>query len=118
MASISERELREHFGRRSFFTVAANVARADAAVRAGRRASALEATAAALELDNLTITPDALKGHFVARAHITDLQPSQMTAAIARVEEEIRKTYPWAHRTGWSGACDGLTLYFAAYEAA
>jgi hypothetical protein len=121
MSGISARELRAHFGPRThsrYLTLAATIARIDAARRAIRPVSTLEATAAALQLDSLTVTPDAMRGHYIARARILDLQPSQMVAAICRVEAQIRQTYPDAHRTGWSGACDGLTLYFASHEAA
>lgn len=67
-----------------------------------------------VSLESLTISRDAMPGHFVARAVIFDLQPSQMVAAIIATMSAIKATYPLAFRTGWRGASDGLYIYFAA----
>lgn len=66
-------------------------------------------------LESLTIAPDAMPHHHVARAVILDLEPSQMVAAIMCVEAEIRKTYRHAYRTGWRATNDGLTVFFHAH---
>ena len=75
----------------------------------------LEALAAAVPLESLTISRDAMPHHYVARAVILDLQPSQMVAAICVVEDRIKQSYPLARRTGWRATCDGLTLFFSAW---
>ena len=67
-----------------------------------------------VSLESLTLSADAMPGHYVGRAVIFDLQPSQMVAAILATEDAIKDTYPLAHRTGWRAACDGLTVYFSA----
>lgn len=69
----------------------------------------------AIQLDSLIISRDVMPHHFVARAWILDLQPSQMVAAIVAVETEIRKTYPHMHRSGWRASSDGLYVYFHAW---
>lgn len=75
----------------------------------------LSVLAGAIQLESLIITPDTMPHHYVARAWILDLQPSQMVAAIVAVEDEIRKTYPHMHRSGWRAASDGLRIYFYAW---
>jgi len=69
-------------------------------------------------LESLTISADVMPGHFVARAVIFDLQPSQMVAAIMAVEAAIKAqpSYALARRTGWRAASDGLTIYFYAWQ--
>ena len=71
-----------------------------------------------VHLESLTVSADAMPGHFVARAIILDLQPSQMVAAILAVETEIKHTYAFARRTGWRAASDGLTVYFYSWQGA
>lgn len=70
-----------------------------------------------LQLETLSIEPDAMRHHFIARARILDLQPSHMVAAITLVEQEIRAIYPQMCTTGWRGASDGILLYFTAWTA-
>jgi hypothetical protein len=70
-----------------------------------------------LQLESLSIAPDALRHHFIAQARILDLQPSQMVAAITLVQHEIRALYPHMYMTGWRGASDGIRLYFSAWTA-
>jgi hypothetical protein len=65
-----------------------------------------------VQLESLTISPDAMPHHYLARAVILDLQPSQMVAAIMAVEDAIRATYPRMHRSGWSATSDGLRIHF------
>jgi hypothetical protein len=74
------------------------------------------AIAGAVQLENLTISPDVMPHHFIARAVILDLQPFQMVAAILATEAAIRTTYPQAHRSGWSATSDGLRIYFHAWS--
>jgi hypothetical protein len=68
-----------------------------------------------VQLDSLTISRDVLPHHYVARAVILDLQPSQMVAAIIATEDAIKQTYPHAHRSGWSATSDSLRIYFHAW---
>jgi hypothetical protein len=68
-------------------------------------------------LESLTISRDAMPHHYIARAVILDLAPSQMVAAIMATEDAIKQTYPRAVRTGWSAKSDGLTIYFYAWTA-
>jgi hypothetical protein len=68
-----------------------------------------------LQLESLSIAPDAMPHHFIAQARILDLQPSAMVKAIVLVEHEIRAIYPHMTRTGWRGASDGLRIYFTAW---
>jgi hypothetical protein len=75
----------------------------------------LDALAAAIPLESLTIAPDVMPHHYTARAVIFDLQPSQMPAAILVVEDRITRMYPHARRTGWSATSDGLRIYFHAW---
>lgn len=110
MPALTARELRDHFSRRritrpNYFALAAAAARQQAA----------SVATAEIVLDSLVITADAMPHHYIARAVILDLQPSDLVSAIDTVEETIRRTYPTAQRTGWRGACDGLTLYFHAW---
>jgi len=69
-------------------------------------------------LDSLTISRDAMPYHWVARAVIADLAPSQMVAAILATEDEIRKSHPHASRTGWRASSDGLLLRVGAERGA
>jgi hypothetical protein len=69
----------------------------------------------AIQIDGLTITPDAMPHHFIAQARILDLQPTQMVPALVAIEQEIRTRYPHMHRTGWRAASDGLRIYFTAW---
>lgn len=115
MSSISARELREHFGRPlatrrpvDYFGFAAGLVRTEAVAPTAD-------TAVAPSIESLMISADAMPHHYVARAVIYDLQPSQLVAAIMAVEREIKKTYPRAHRSGWRAACDGIYLYFYAW---
>jgi hypothetical protein len=73
------------------------------------------ATISGVELDGLLISPDAMPHHYIASATILDLQPTQMVAAIIATQDEIRKTYPLMHRTGWRASSDGLTIFFYAW---
>lgn len=67
-----------------------------------------------VHLESLTISPDLMPGHFIARAVILDLQPSQMVAAIMATESAIKVRHPLCYyRTGWRRASDGLYIYFA-----
>ena len=66
-------------------------------------------------LDSLTISADAMPGHYVANAVLLDLQPSQMVAALIAVEAAIREQYRFAVRTGWRAASDSLRVYFYAF---
>ena len=77
-------------------------------------ASSSEVLARAVGIESLTIAPDAMPGHYIARAVIFDLQPTQMVPAIIAVEDRIRAMYPGAHRSGWSACSDGLRIYFYA----
>lgn len=70
----------------------------------------------AVQLESLTISPDAMPHHYVARAVILDLQPFQMVAAIMATEDAIRATYPRMHRSGWSAKSDGLRIHFSAWS--
>lgn len=88
----------------NYFAIAVAAAREQAAV-----------VMPAVTLDSLIITPDAMPHHYIARAVILDLQPSQLVTAIGVVEDKIRRTYRHAQKTGWRAACDGLTLYFEAW---
>jgi hypothetical protein len=101
MPSITASELRARFSPRQG--------------QAPRPFTPIAVLAATLNVENLTITPDAMPHHYIARATILDLQPTQMVAAIVVTEDEIRKTYPLMHRTGWRPASDGLTIYFYAW---
>jgi len=67
---------------------------------------------AAVVLESLTISRDAMPHHFIARAVILDLQPEQMVAAIIATEARIKLTHPHMHRSGWSATSDGLRIYF------
>jgi hypothetical protein len=67
---------------------------------------------APVTLESLTISRDAMPHHYIARAVILDLQPSQMVEAINVTEARIKQTHPYAHRSGWSAASDGLRIYF------
>jgi hypothetical protein len=67
-----------------------------------------------VQIESLTITPDAMPGHYIARAVILDLQPMQMVAAIAATMDRIAEQHQYAVRTGWRACSDGLTIYFAA----
>lgn len=71
-----------------------------------------EELARSIQIESLTITPDVLPSHYVARAVILDLEPHQMVAAIIATEAAIRKTHRFAHRSGWRAASDGLTIFF------
>ncbi len=73
-----------------------------------------------VHLESLTISADVMPGHFVARAVIFDLQPSQMVAAIMAVDDAIKtdSRYTLARRTGWRAASDGLTIYFYSWQGA
>ena len=71
-----------------------------------------------VQLESLTISRDAMPHHFIARAVIFDVQPSQMVAAILAVETDVKHTYPRAVTTGWRAASDGLTIYFKAWQTA
>lgn len=75
--------------------------------------SASELLARAIAIESLTITADAMPGHYVARAVILDLQPTQMVAAIIATMDRIRAEYPHAVRTGWRACSDSLTIYVA-----
>jgi hypothetical protein len=104
-----------------YFTVATRLAKrhaADLAVADLRNRKPTKPTSEILaryiRLDSLTITPDALPRHFVARAVILDLQPTQMVPAIIRVEDAIRECHPHMHRTGWRACSDGVVVYFEA----
>ena len=79
------------------------------------QSSPLAILAAAIQLDSLCISRDVMPHHYVARAWILDLQPSQIVAAIVAVEAEIKKTYPLMHRSGWRASAEGLYLYFYAW---
>jgi hypothetical protein len=68
-----------------------------------------------VQIESLTISPDVMPHHYVARAVILDLQPAQMIAAIMATEDAIRATYPRMHRGGWSATSDGLRIYFHAW---
>jgi hypothetical protein len=63
-------------------------------------------------LDSLTISADAMPGHYVANAVLLDLQPSQMVAALIAVEAAIRAQYRFAVRTGWRACSDSLRVHF------
>jgi hypothetical protein len=52
-------------------------------------------------LESLTITPDVMPHHHVARAVILDLEPSQMVAAIMATEQAIKQTHRRMFRTVW-----------------
>lgn len=67
-----------------------------------------------VSLESLTIAADAMPGHFIARAVILDLQPTQMVAAIMATMDAIQSTHRLARRTGWSATSDGLRIYFSA----
>jgi hypothetical protein len=67
-----------------------------------------------LSLESLTVSADAMPGHFVARAVILDLQPIQMVAAIIATMDAIKVTHRFARRTGWTATSDGLRIYFSA----
>lgn len=69
-------------------------------------------------LESLTISRDAMPHHFIARAVILDLCPSQMVAAIIVTMDAIKATHRHAIRTGWRAASDGLTIYFHAWTPA
>jgi protein-arginine kinase len=71
-----------------------------------------------VHLESLTISADVMPGHFVARAVIFDLQPSQMVAAIAAVDDAIKSQtkYALARRTGWRASSDSLTVYFYSWQ--
>ena len=74
-----------------------------------------EYLARAVGIESLTITPDAMRGHFVAHAVILDLQPTQIVPAIIAAEDRIREQYRLMRRTGWRACSDGLVLYFEAF---
>lgn len=76
--------------------------------------SGSELLAQTLPIASITIAPDLVPGHFVARAVILDLQPAQIVAAIIAVMGRIGAAYPHATRTGWRAESDGLRIYFAA----
>jgi hypothetical protein len=67
-----------------------------------------------VSLESLTVSADAMPGHYIARAVIFDLQPSQMVAAIIATMDAIQVTHRFARRTGWSATSDGLRIYFSA----
>jgi hypothetical protein len=73
---------------------------------------AVLASSAPVTLESLTISRDAMPHHYIARAVILDLQPSQMVAAIIVTEARIKQTHPYMHRSGWRAASDGITVYF------
>jgi hypothetical protein len=115
--SLSARELRDHFRPRTrpnYLTVAATAARAQAARLAETLAPAV--TPPAVVLDSLTISADALPHHYIARAVLLDLQPSQMVAALVAVEAAIQVQHPHAVRTGWRACSDSLRVYFSAWS--
>jgi hypothetical protein len=70
--------------------------------------------ARSIEVRSLTITPDVMPGHYVARAVILDLQPTQMVPAIMATMDRIEEHYRFDMRTGWKACSDGLTMYFTA----
>ena len=63
----------------------------------------------------MTISADVMPGHYVARAVLLDLQPSQMVAALVAVEAAIQAPHPHAVRTGWRACSDSLRVYFYAF---
>jgi hypothetical protein len=67
-------------------------------------------------LESVTISADALPHHYLARAVILDLQPSQMVAALVAVEAAIQLQHPHAVRTGWRACSDSLRVYFSAWS--
>jgi hypothetical protein len=67
-----------------------------------------------VSLESLTISADAMPGHFIARAVILDLQPIQMVAAIIATMDAIQVRHRFARRTGWTATSDGLRIYFSA----
>ena len=71
----------------------------------------------AVTVDALIISADVMPHTFVARAHIADLQPSQLVAALCAVEDAIKQTHPHARRNGWKAASDGLYVWFESYGA-
>jgi hypothetical protein len=95
-----------------YLTVAANAARSQAQRFA---AEALAPVVTSPVLDSLTISADAMPGHYVANALLLDLQPSQMVAALIAVEAAIREQYRFAVRTGWRACSDSLRVYFYAF---
>jgi hypothetical protein len=109
--SLSARALRDHFSPRTgpnYLTIAANAARAHAA----RLAEEIDPPPV---IDSLTIAPDGLPHHYIARAVILDLQPSQRVAALIAVEAAIQGPHPHAVRTGWRACSDSLRVYFFAW---
>jgi hypothetical protein len=66
-------------------------------------------------LDSLTISADAMPGHYVANAVLLDLQPSQMVAALIAVEDAIKAQYRHAVRTGWRACSNSLRVFFYAF---
>jgi hypothetical protein len=67
-----------------------------------------------VSLESLTVSADAMPGHYVDRAVIFDLQPTQMVAALIATMDAITVTHRFARRTGWSATSDGLRIYFSA----
>jgi hypothetical protein len=69
-----------------------------------------------VSLESLTISADAMPGHYVANAVLLDLQPSQMVAALVTVEDAIKAQHRHAVRTGWRACSDSLRVYFTAWS--
>jgi hypothetical protein len=117
---ITARELRNHFGPRDtapsrrrhidYFAIAAHLAREQAARQTTPETGDPQ-------IDSLTISRDLMPHHYIARAVILDLQPSELVAAVGSTMDEITKQYPHAVRTGWRAECDGLRIYFYAWSA-
>ncbi len=79
------------------------------------RSTSLLTVVGNVQLESLTISKDAMPHHYVARAVIFDLQPSQVVAAIVAVDDTLKVTYPLARRTGWRAASDGIYVHFYAW---
>jgi hypothetical protein len=65
--------------------------------------------------ESLTISADVMPHHYIARAVLLDLQPSQIVAALVAVEDAIREQHRHAVRTGWRACSDSLRIYFYAW---
>ena|ERR1700687_2868855 len=114
---LSAHELRAHFRPRTrpnYLTVAATAARAHAG-RLAAEALAPTVTPPAVVLDSLTIAPDAMPHHYIARAVILDLEPPAVVAALSTTLARIREQHPTAVKTGRTACSDGLRLYFCAW---
>ena len=74
-------------------------------------------TAPPFTIESLTISPDVMRHHYIARAVILDLQPTHVVEAVATTMERIHAEHPHAVRTGWTACNDGLRVYFYRWSA-